>query len=153
MKLFDLVGSKCLRIDGLGYASFVGVIQKVMDDNYTICIIASYHNETPAWFVGDTISLKRYEFVDASELLFPTDIPGHTVLCRGNAFDDGKEHGTKITDLTRFNELITYLQNTVDIKNPSNIPTEIINFMNINNYSERFFLQGAKKIKKVFQKS
>jgi hypothetical protein len=145
MKQFDLVGSKSLRLDGQQYAQFIGVIQKIVNDTYNVCIITSYHKNEPAWFVGDTISLNRNEFISADKLLFPTHIPGHTVLCRGNASDDGKERGTKITELVRFNKLIEHLRNTVDTNNPTNMPDEIINFIKTSNYSERFFLQGAYK--------
>lgn len=145
MKQFDLVGSQSLNLAGLGYARFIGVIQKIVNDTYDICIITSYYNNEPAWFVGDTISLNRNEFINANKLFFPTDIPGHTVLGRGNAYDNGKDRGTKITDMINFNKLIEHLRTTVDANNPTNIPDEIINYMKLNNYSERFFLQGAKK--------
>lgn len=144
MKQFDLVGSKYLKLEH-GYAQFIGVIQNIINDTYDICVICSYYGENPAWFVGDIISLKRHEFTSADQLLFPTHIPGHTILARGNAYDDGKERGTKITDLVRFNKLIEHLLNNVHSYNPTNMPDEIINFMKINNYSERFLLQGAKK--------
>ena len=145
MKPFDLIGSESLKLNGLGHARFIGVIQKIINDAYDVCIITSYFNNEPAWFVGDTISVKRNEIIRADKLLFPTHIPGYTLLSRGNASDDGKERGTKITELTRFNKLIEHLRTTVDADNPTNMPDEIINYMKVNNYSERFFLQGAKK--------
>jgi len=143
MKQFDLVGSKHLKLFDGSHVSFIGVIQKIVGSSYDICVLSSYCGETPAWFVGDLITLTPDEFVYADRLLFPTDIPGHTVL-RGNAYDDGKVHGTPITQLSGFNNLIEHLRNTVDANNPENMPNEIINFIKINHYSERFFLQGAK---------
>ena len=147
MKQFDLVGSDNLNLDGLGYAKFIGVIRNIINDTYNICVITSYHGNGPAWFVGDTIALKKHEFISANNILFPTHIPGHTVLGRGNAYDDGNERGTRIADLPRFDKLIGHLRNTVDINDPTNMSDEIINFMKTNNYSERFFLQGAKNKK------
>jgi hypothetical protein len=143
MKQFDLVGSKNIKLSDGCHASFIGVIQKIVGEVYDICVLSSYCGETPAWFVGDLITLTPDEFVHAHNLLFPTDIPGHTVL-RGNAYDDGKVHGTPITNFSHFNKLIEHLRNTVDTNNPDNMPDEIIKFIKINNYSERFFLQGAR---------